>query len=184
MCCLLFFCALIALQAQTPNQIQIQNEVVDLINEARTQPFRFAENYLRNRRKESPEAEECYRELQRTPQIAPLQKATALTESSADHAEDTGRAGITGHVGRNGSTLRQRIERHGNWDGSIAENISCGRNDALLIVLDLLIDEGIADRGHRRNILDPTLAFVGVAVRPHQSVYRFICVLDFARRIE
>ena len=181
---LLFFCALSVLPAQSPLERDVVRLiVVRLINEARTAPARFAEVHLRDRTGDSAEAAECYREMVRMAPVAALRIAPALMASAADHAEDTGRTGLLGHEGRNGSTLRQRVERHGKWQGSIAENIAYGTNDPLVIVLDLLIDEGVASRGHRRNLLNPALAFVGAAVRPHRSM-KFTCVLDFAGMIE
>jgi hypothetical protein len=43
----------------------------------------------------------------------------------------------------------------------------------------LIIDSGVASRGHRRNIFHPDLAVVGVACGPHRD-YGAMCVMDFA----
>ena len=180
---LLLLCALSVLPAQSPLERDVVGLiVVGLINEARTAPAHFAEVHLRDRTGGSAEAAECYREMA-DGTVSALRTAPALMASAADHGEDTGRAGLLGHEGRNGSTLRQRVERHGTWQGSITENIANGTNDPLVIVLDLLIDAGVAGRGHRRNLLNPALAFVGAAVLPHRTM-RFTCVFDFAGRIE
>jgi len=53
-----------------------------------------------------------------------------------------------------------------------------GYNTGLDIVRQLLIDDGEPDRGHRKNILNPTLSRVGIAVRPH-TAYGFITVQEF-----
>jgi uncharacterized protein YkwD len=42
------------------------------------------------------------------------------------------------------------------------------------VVAALLIDDGIADRGHRKNILDPEVGVVGISCGPHKS-YRVMC---------
>jgi uncharacterized protein YkwD len=42
------------------------------------------------------------------------------------------------------------------------------------VVAALLIDDGISDRGHRRNVLDPDIHLVGVACGTHAS-YRVMC---------
>lgn len=44
-----------------------------------------------------------------------------------DHVNDTGPKGVTGHVGTDGSSLEDRIERYAEWMGSIGENISFGQ---------------------------------------------------------
>ncbi len=155
-------------------------EVLRLLNEARTAPAAFANSYLRER---MPAGAECAREMRRLKPMRRLQTAQMLERSAIAHALDTGRAGVTGHVGTNGSTLADRIERHGQWQGSIAENIYYGPGSPLEIVLSLLIDRGVAGRGHRRNILDPNLAYVGIATRLHRS-YGNLCVMDFASAVQ
>jgi uncharacterized protein YkwD len=45
--------------------------------------------------------------------------------------------------------------------------------------LQLLVDDGVSDRGHRRNLLDPRWHYVGVACGSHYR-YQTMCVLDFA----
>ncbi len=152
-------------------------EVVQLLNEARAQPAAFAERYLR-----SKQAAECAREMRGMRPIAKLEISPALCRSARDHAIDMGRAGRTGHTGTDESSLDQRISRHGIWRARIAENIYYGGGDSLEIVVQLLIDAGVAGRGHRRNILDPELRFVGVSIRPH-SDYGSNCVQDFAAAI-
>jgi uncharacterized protein YkwD len=72
-----------------------------------------------------------------------------------------------------------RIERYGTWSGGIAENCSYGYGNAMAIVKQLLIDEGVQSRGHRKNILKANSRFIGVSVKRHAS-YQFNCVQDFA----
>jgi hypothetical protein len=43
-------------------------------------------------------------------------------------------------------------------------------------VQDLLIDDGVPDRGHRRNIYEPSARFVGVACGLHPR-YGGMCVI-------
>lgn len=160
-----------------------EGAVVGLLNEARTDPRGFAERYLKARMKEGPEAAECYREMLRMKPRAPVRVSESLVKAARDHARQMGSRGALGHTGADGSTLRTRVERHGQWSGSIAENIHYGSDQPLRIVLDLLIDEGVTGRGHRRNILNPEMTRVGVALAPHRS-YGFNCVMDFAAEAE
>jgi hypothetical protein len=176
---LLFLFAIPALFAQT----SVEGDVLRLLNEARTAPARFAATHLRSHINDSREAAECYREMGRLQPMAALRISPVLMKSTAAHANDTGRAGIIGHTGADGSRMRDRVERYGTWRGSIAENVSYGNRDPLQIVLDLLIDEGVAGRGHRRNMLNPSFAYVGIAVRTHRS-WGHQCVMDFASHVE
>jgi uncharacterized protein YkwD len=60
----------------------------------------------------------------------------------------------------------------------LAENCSFGKSTAKDIVLQLLIDEGIASLGHRKNILNEKYTLLGVAFGGHKK-YRNCCVMDF-----
>jgi len=63
----------------------------------------------------------------------------------------------------------------------VGENCSYGFETAIDIVLSLLIDEGVKNKGHRQNILSEDFNSIGVAIRPHIT-YRVNCVMDFGRR--
>jgi len=60
----------------------------------------------------------------------------------------------------------------------VGENIYYGEFTAEEIVLQLLIDEGIEDLGHRKNILNPRFNSIGVSIKPHKS-YVYNCVMSF-----
>lgn len=51
-----------------------------------------------------------------------------LNRAAARHANDIGPKGVTGHNGSDGSTMGQRIESEGRWNGHIGENINFGDN--------------------------------------------------------
>jgi len=117
--------------------------------------------------------------LRRTTPLPPLDYSPGLSRAARDHAVDQGRDGGLGHTGTDGSRMVDRIGRYGTWDGSAAENIAYGSETARDVVIDLLIDDGVPDRGHRANILDPELRLAGAACAPHAQ-YRIVCVIDFA----
>lgn len=160
-----------------------EREVVIFLNKARTNPARFSQQYLSAVRNQNSYAEECYQELLASPPLPLLSPSKALSLAARAHATDMGEAGQTGHVGTDGSSLSTRINRFGSWGSSVAENCSYGYRDPLEIVLQLLIDEEVPSRGHRRNILNAQLRFVGVAIEPHKG-YDYNCVMDFAGSIE
>ena len=123
------------------------------------------------------EAIEALRSLQGRLGLVTL--ATGLSRAAADHARDTGPRGFTGHTGADGRDFSRRIERYGTWSGAIAEDISYGARDAREVIADLLIDDGVANRGHRKSLLDPRWRYVGIACSDHAR-YRTVCVLDLA----
>ena len=102
-----------------------------------------------------------------------------LSRSAADHVRDSGGRGLVGHTGADGTSFRARIERYGTWSGSSAENIAYGLKDPRDLVIALLVDYGVKDRGHRKNLLNPFWRYVGIACGPH-TVYGTMCVIDFA----
>ena len=109
----------------------------------------------------------------------PLTESDGMSRGATDHVEDQGPSGDTGHDGSDGSTPGERMDRHGSWNMIFAENLAYGPQTARDVVMGLIIDDGVPDRGHRRNIFDPRLHVIGVACGPH-VVYRFMCVIDYA----
>ena len=109
--------------------------------------------------------------------LAPMVPEKDLTSVAQGHAT---RSGETGHVGHKDINKRFAPLR-GNPYMAWGENCSYGFDEAISIVITLLIDEGIKDVGHRKNILNPDYNSVGVAIRPHKS-YRVNCVMDFGKK--
>jgi uncharacterized protein YkwD len=124
-------------------------------------------SYLRSLRKD----------LKKASGLIPFQVEEDLTVVSQDHARLSGQ---TGHVGHKNFAKRFAPLR-GNPYTAWAENCSYGYEDAVEIVITLLIDEGIQGVGHRNNILNPTFNSVGVAIFPHKK-YRINCVIDFGEK--
>ena len=177
---------------------EIERKVIIEINMARTDPAEYARKnlvpmraYYHNKLLRLPgetaistvegrlALDECIKELQADTSLLPLSPKEGLTRAARDYAKEQGRTGATGHTGSDGSTLGSRINRYGRWHISVGENIAYGNGEARRIVTALLIDDGVSARMHRRNLLDGTFKFVGVAVARHR-VYKWICVIDFA----
>lgn len=117
--------------------------------------------------------------LRRTGRRPALAWSAGLAQAARDHADDLGRHGHVGHAGSDGSTPDRRASRHGKWHAIVAENITFGSMTAEDVVIDLLVDDGVSDRGHRDVLLDRTLHVAGVACGPHPG-YRRTCVIDYA----
>jgi len=71
------------------------------------------------------------------------------------------------------------MRRYGRWSAT-GEAIAYGPDRAEDVILQLIVDDGVPDRGHRRILFNPAYALVGAACAPH-PVWRTVCVLDFAR---
>ena len=155
----------------------IEKDVILELNMARSNPKRYAEMYI------DPNlgayAKECYGELRAAKSLPALLPKRGLSQAAKDHAADIGPKGITGHDGADGSTMAIRVNRYGAWKSSASENLSFGAHTARGIVTQLLIDDGVESRGHRKNIMDGASKFVGVAFGAH-SKYKYMCVQDFA----
>lgn len=112
--------------------------------------------------------------------VSPLTWSQGLADAAADLVREQGQTGETGHKGRSGD-MQGRIERHGAWLKHIAENIGYGPDTARLMIMELIIDDGVPDRGHRKNIFNRSFTVAGAACGPHPR-FRSMCVMDFAGR--
>ena len=78
-----------------------------------------------------------------------------LTIAARDHCFDIGPIGGASHMGTDGSTMAERIEKYGAWHRAISENISFSEVTGKNIVLQFIIDDGNQSRSHRKNIFNP-----------------------------
>lgn len=127
--------------------------------------------------------DEAIKFLKCQPPLHPLRPSRGLALAAREHLRDIQRNGIHGHVGSDGSQTWDRVNRHGAWRGAIAEAISYGPEEGRQIVMALIIDDGVADRGHRMNIYWSKLGVIGVSYGNH-DVYGKVCVIDFAGEYE
>ncbi|WP_182466865.1 CAP domain-containing protein [Sphingomonas gilva] len=116
--------------------------------------------------------------LGRQPALPPLAWSDVLAEAATDHAISQGEAGARGHIGRDGSNPGQRVKQHGG-DIYVAESIAYGPFDAAGVIRSLIVDDGVAARGHRKMLLASQYRHVGALCAEH-AVSRVICVFDFA----
>jgi uncharacterized protein YkwD len=173
----------------------VQASVLAEINLARTQPARFAE-FLAARRpyfsgrmlrlpgridlrtqEGLPALDEAIAFLRSARPLPPLTHSPRLARAAADHVRDQGPDGLISHAGSDGSSPFQRMDRYVKWTGHAGENISFGPQSGREIVLQLIVDDGVFDRGHRISLFTPTFRKAGVAFGPHRG-YRWMCVID------
>ncbi len=161
-----------------------EQELLELINFVRTNPKEFAKKYVEKIKDKSADNLECYNELMNMKAVDKLIVSPALRNSAKKHVEDIGSKGLSGHDSSNGILFGDRIKSYCNcYYTMIGENIDYGSSNPIEILLTLLIDEGITDRGHRKNILEKDFKYIGLSIGYHAS-YQSMCVMDFADKVE
>lgn len=109
-----------------------------------------------------------------------LTASAGIARAALDHARDLVRSRIQSHTGSDGSSPDTRLERYGQWLDGCSEAINFARSlTAEDVIVDLIVDDGVPDRSHRRVLLDPAMRRVGVAMIPHPR-YGGVCVIDLA----
>lgn len=121
--------------------------------------------------------DEAIRFLEAQPPLPPLVRSGPLDRAAAEHAADQGRTGQVGHTGSDGSSPHERMRRHGSWRAT-GETIAYGQSPEH-VVMQLIVDDGVPDRGHRTILFSPAYQRVGLACGPHPQ-WRTVCVLTFA----
>ena len=175
----------------------LEREVVAELNFARTHPSEysdylitysklFAGRELREpgettilTREGKSAVNEAIRFLRNQKALSYLTASAGMSKAAEDMVRMQETTSQIGHKGRDGSTFSERISRYGTWDGSCSENIDYGNNTARRIVMALIIDDGVSNRGHRKSIFNPRFKRVGVACGQHQK-YRYMCVIEYA----
>ncbi|WP_174278819.1 CAP domain-containing protein [Sphingomonas bacterium] len=117
--------------------------------------------------------------VDREPATVELASSPVLAAAAADHRMEQSATGLTGHGGSDGSTPADRVRRYGG-ERYVGEVITYGSRDPGDIVRQLIVDDGVADRGHRRLMFDPSLRYAGVSCGTHPA-YRYVCVVTFGR---
>ncbi len=169
-----------------------EKKVILYINLARLDGKRFAKDFgssymeLTGIAASNSYAISFYDDLSKVKGLQMLEPLQALCEAAAYHAEDLGKHGLTGHDSSDGTSFGDRIRRFLPSAGYWLENCSFGTYNSIAIVavMQLLVDNNVPSLGHRKNILNAEMTHVGVAIRPHQSTYKYGCVQDFAGRMK
>lgn len=127
-------------------------------------------------REGSRAVDEAAAALRATPPLPRLTWSPLLAAAARLHVAAQGPSGAVGHGGA-GAGPGDRAVRAGGAR-YIAETISYGAATPRDVIRQLVIDDGVPSRGHRRILLSPEYRFVGAACGPHAG-YRVMCVLDF-----
>jgi hypothetical protein len=154
-----------------------EKEVIYILNLVRVNPRLFANTVVKkypeyshnDKLRKVSEYKSLLKTLQNT-EALPILSPDALCYASAEcHAASAGRRGYIGHERKDASC---RAKQH--FNGECCEY---GHDDALDILMTLLIDQNVTGFPHRKICLGGYNA-VAVSIQPHKS-FRYNSVLDF-----
>ena len=163
----------------------IEKDVVLEMNMARTNPSLYAELYIAPRIKNfngktyngrlitqegAAVVDECVKFMAKAKPLSILNPEKGLSLAAQKHSSTQGETDQTGHTGVDGSTPFKRIEKYGTYK-TAGENIAYGSNSGRDIVVDLLIDDGVSSRGHRKNIMNAQFDSSGVGYTKKHKTY-------------
>ncbi len=117
--------------------------------------------------------DEAIRDLRREKPLPTLAWSDPLARAAADHVAVQSRSGAVGHYTR-GSGPGERMKARGGGP-YVSEVITYGHHTPEGVVDQLLIDDGVPDRGHRHSLLRPAHRYAGIACGRH-PVHRTMCV--------
>jgi uncharacterized protein YkwD len=160
-----------------------EKKVFQLINLARISGKSFVERvakpYVQKNNIDPDEfVTSLYQDLQNASGLQVINPLEKLHESAAFHANDMGHKGLFGHESSDGTLHLTRIHRYHKRE-KMGESLCYGYNEAVDIVMQLLLDEAIELRTNRQHILHQNFHHAGVSIKPHK-VYEFNCVIDFS----
>ena len=123
--------------------------------------------------------DEAIRFLQSSNPLGHLEASRGLSLGAKDHVLDMGQKGTSGHKGSDGSMPTDRVGRYGAWESTMGEAILFEVTTPREMVMQLIIDDGVRDRGHRKDVFEPSFQMAGVSIISRSSFGSF-CVIDFA----
>ena len=118
--------------------------------------------------------DEAARDLRRISPLPEIKHSDILAQAAADHVASQGATGQVGHVS-NGRRPGQRVKARGG-NIYVGEVIAYGIFGARNAVRQLVVDDGVPGRGHRKLLLFAPYRYAGVACGPHKK-WRNMCVV-------
>jgi len=177
-----------------------EQAILDALNRLRTNPEGFAD-FMESRtpfyqgsvlrlpghkplqtREGARALTQAVEQLDNVKSVSPVKFSAALRSAALAHAQDIGRRGVISHDSKDGSGPRERMTRFTGVVGTTGEAISFGLEEAEDIVIELVVDDGVPSRAHRKLLLNPDFRYAGAACAPH-SYYKTVCVIDLAQSV-
>ena len=99
-----------------------------------------------------------------------------LALSAKEHVEDTGPKGLLTHEGSTGATVKERLQKHGKVVNCYGENLSFHCDQAVEVLQQLIVDDGVTDRGHRDNLFNKEFKIMGCFTGAHRDYEHMTCI--------
>ena len=78
---------------------------------------------------------ECIQFLRAAKSLPLFQGVDEMARAAQDHADDIGPKNIAGHSGSDGSSMTSRLEKYGDWESCVGENIDFGGKTGREVVI-------------------------------------------------
>lgn len=133
------------------------------------------------RTKEGAEAvQEAIEFLKKCEPMQPLKWNESVSKAAKDHTLDIGPKGLIQHDSSDGKTgVKERLKRYGNVVSCYGENLSFHCEEAKEVMIQLIVDDGVQNRGHRENILNAEFNVMGCFTDEHKDFNQMTCI-DYA----
>lgn len=160
----------------------VDSELIEELNRLRSDPAKYA-SFLEGRLKYyrgqivrlpkqapvqtkegSKAVQEAIRVLRAQAPLSEVKNDDALARMAREHVRKAGPKGLVEH---------SRVPE------GVGEVISFGPERPRDVIIELLVDDGVRSRGHRKLLLDPAFRFAGAACGPH-AIYQTMCVIDLS----
>ena len=158
------------------NQAQYMVEVMNLVRTSPAEGAEWVEEHVDSGTRSNLEfykvnLDEVKRTIASAKPKQPLAWNNRLAAAAQGHSDDMARNNFQSHQGSDGSNVEQRMDRQGYTDrASSAENAFAYARDVDNALQAFLVDWGVTDAGHRRNIQqndasdDTSYAEVGIGI--------------------
>lgn len=176
----------------------LEQDVIAEINRVRTNPRAYADDLRRYRdsfdgavahpddapdglmtREGVAAVDEAIAAMERQPPLPPLSPARVLALGAGDLVRDQAASGRVGHYTAAGANPGDRVKARGG-DIYVGEVISYGPGDAAGVVRQLIVDDGVPQRGHRLSLLSARYRYAGPACGAHAR-FGTMCVVDLSQ---
>ncbi|MGV3629991.1 MAG: CAP domain-containing protein [Bacteroidota bacterium] len=168
-----------------------EKQMVQEINFVRCYPKEYAAIVAAELSKRSAEKEglkpdefvalhELIAELKAMKPLTPLQASECISKAAKKHGADMKTHGFIAHDGSDGKEPHDRMKAACGTVSTSGENIGGGDETIRGKVIELLLDEGITGRGHRRTLLDKDWTHVGVHYVKKVGLIEDVWIQNFA----
>jgi hypothetical protein len=154
------------------------------INLARINPRLFFDTFVNAYRdtmivKNKSYIESLKTDMYKTMPMPPLEADITLFEVAKNHAIQMGQTGKVGHSSIYGDPYQTRMDALTLKHKKLLEACQYGYSRGLLVVLDLLIDDGVSNLGHRKALLNELAVYAGISMQNHRK-YNTNTVIELA----